>query len=876
MARIVLLDGYSLLFRGFFGMRALTTTDGTPTNALYSLALMSLAVLDRFKPDGVVCAFDAHVATFRHIELESYKAQRPETPDELKQQAPLARDLVKACGFQLLEEPGFEADDVIGTLAAMGKMAGHEIDIVTGDLDSLQLVDDAHGPVRIVTTVKGLTETVIYDEAAVMARYGLKPSQIPDFKGLKGDSSDNLPGIPGVGEKTASKLLIEYGSVEALFDSLASMKDEKLKAKIEPYRDQALQCKRLATIVCDVPLPGFEFLVDYQRRGADMEKLRALFERLEFRTLLRRFRGEPAPKQTQRNYEPPKEASAQASFEFDSSSVAGLPTGIVLIVKEPPGKADVATATPVGLAIAAQGESARYVAWDAVSDRERKLLADAAVPKATYDAKLLIGVLGRHGIDVAGVEFDVLLAAYLINSGRSGYPLEGIAADYLSREIAPDGFSGMADAVRGLAPVLRARMKQDSVETIHDEIELPLSRVLADLERVGVSIDPSWLGELGKQMESSLKEVDNEITNLAGEKFAIGSTKQLQYILFEKLGLPAGKKTKTGYSTDAEVLEGLAGQGFDIAAKILQWREISKLKSTYVDALPTLIDPRDGRVHTTLNQTVASTGRLSSSNPNLQNIPIRSEIGREIRKAFVAGPGHVLVAADYSQIELRLFAFMTRDPELVSTFMAGGDIHRRTGSIIFGVPESEVTTEQRRRAKTINFAVIYGMSAFRLAIELGVSQQVASEWRKRYFENYPGVKQYAEQTLEVAREKGYVQTLLGRRRYVPDINSRVFQFRQAAEREAVNMPVQGTAADIIKLAMLKVDAALREEGLVSKMILQVHDELLFECPLGEMDRLSALVSRAMSSAYPLGDIPLRADVKVGSNWSEMTELNARA
>ncbi len=930
MSQVLLLDGNSLLYRGFFAMRALNTTAGLPTNALYSLTLMTLATLDRFKPDAVVCTFDAPVATFRHLELESYKGTRQSPPDELKAQSPIARDLVKAFGFQLIEMGGYEADDVIGTLAERAKAMGHAVYIVTGDLDAVQLVDDEHGPVKVVTTIRGVTETVIYDEEAVKNRYGLTPAQIPDFKGLKGDTSDNLPGIPGIGDKTATKLLQEYGTVDNLVASLPTMADQKLKAKIEPYAAQAEQCKRLATIIRDVPLPEFEFQLDYQERGADIDSLKILFDQLEFRTLLKRFTGEGkasasgsgAPRQTARNYgadtalqtamalaEPDdavaasatepvaKETIAEAegivldtelpdSYEGDSPyaqaaaeiSAAGegslglsaLPA-VLLITQEAPEKADVMTATPLGLAIAeVSGEPSRFVAWDEIGEAERTLLADAAVPKITHNAKLMIGVLGRLGVEVRGIAFDTMLAAYLINSARSGYPLLGIIADFVGRDVAADDYPALADSLRALEPVLRARLRQDKLESLHDDMELPLAGIIAKLERAGVTIDPQWLGRLGVEMGDKVKELENEVYNLAGEKFGIGSTKQLQQILFEKMGLPPGKKTKTGYSTDADVLEALAEAGHEIAAKVIQWREVNKLKSTYVDALPALVSPLDGKVHTTLSQTVASTGRLSSSNPNLQNIPVRTEIGREIRKAFIAEPGCVLVSADYSQIELRIFAYITEDPELVRTFAADEDIHRRTASLIFDLPEAEVTSEQRRYAKTVNFAVIYGMSSFRLATEIGVTQVLAAEWRKKYFENYPGVKAFAKQTLEEGRQFGYVQTLLGRRRYVPDITSRVFAFRQAAEREAVNMPVQGTSADIIKLAMIRVDKALRDEGFQGSMVLQVHDELLFECPQEEAERLATMVRREMEAAYKLGDIRVRADAKQGHNWSEMT------
>ena len=524
-------------------------------------------------------------------------------------------------------------------------------------------------------------------------------------------------------------------------------------------------------------------------------------------------------------------------------------------------------------------DSAFYAAWADWGEALTPYLEDAARAKSVYDLKLAAGVLGRIGVALRGVTFDVLLAAYLLNAGRSGYPLADLAADNAGMELVADpehpqaGAMDEARAVQALEATLAPRLERDGLQR-----HLHRHRAAAgpDPRRHGAG------GGVRRRRPAARSEpeprarrwpsLEAEIFEMAGQKFSVGSTKQLQEVLFDKLKLPIGKKTKTGYSTGAEVLEDLAAKGHEIAGKIVQWREVSKLKSTYADALPALINPETGKVHTSLNQTVASTGRLSSSNPNLQNIPVRTEIGREIRKAFVASPGHVLVSADYSQIELRLFAHITKDPGLVEAFQTDADIHAQTARRIFEVPEDQpVTHDQRRQAKTINFAVIYGASPFRVAVELGITQVRAAELIKAYLALYPGVRAYLETVLEGAREKGYVQTLLGRRRYVPDINSRVFQFRQAAEREAANMPVQGTSADIIKLAMLRVDKALTESGLGAQMVLQVHDELLFECPADEVRPLADLVREAMQNAYPL-DVPLRAEVKSGHNWWEVTPV----
>ncbi len=557
------------------------------------------------------------------------------------------------------------------------------------------------------------------------------------------------------------------------------------------------------------------------------------------------------------------------------------PVGVQLHLTPPEGvKAAAMTlmnAELAGIAFGLPG-GAFYASWAEWGTALTPFLEDAARPKSVYDLKLVAGVLGRSGVILRGAAFDTLLAAYLLNAGRAGYPLVDVAADNAGIELVADpadplaGIMDEASAIGALEAALTPRLERDGLLSILNDIELPLASVIAGMEREGVSVNAQWLRQVGAMLGGQVASLEADIFALAGEKFSVGSTKQLQEVLFDKLKLPAGKKTKTGYSTGADVLEDLAAKGHDIARKVIQWREVAKLKSTYADALPALINPQTGKVHTSLNQTVTSTGRLSSSNPNLQNIPVRTEIGREIRKGFVAPPGSVLVSADYSQIELRLFAHITKDPGLVLAFNIDADIHAQTARRIFEVPEDQpVTNDQRRQAKTINFAVIYGASPFRVSAELGIDFARAAELIKAYLDLYPSVRAYLETVLEGAREKGYVQTLLGRRRYVPDINSRVFQFRQSAEREAANMPVQGTSADIIKLAMLRVASALTETDLGAHMVLQVHDELLFECPAGNVRELSKLVKDAMQNAYPL-DVPLKAEVKSGDNWWEVTPV----
>ena len=899
MPKLVILDGNSLLYRGFFAMRALSTSDRLPTNAVYSFILMLLTILEREKPDAIFAAFDPPVATFRHKELATYKATRLKMPDDLKPQRALARDAARAFRVPVVEVDGFEADDVCGTLAEIAKAQGYDVLIVTGDGDALQLVDDgspleSRGKVQAMITVKGVTDVVVYDEAAVLARYGLTPAQIPDLKGIKGDASDNLTGVPGIGEKGAVKLLKDFGTLEQILIHVDEL-PEKTKTALITHTDTALQCKRLATIVCDVPLPEwFTLTPDYQAVGPDFDAVRELFERLEFRTLLKRIpilereqraktiadsagAGEHAAPEIRTSTDSRQTITTIAELELLLTRLAEADAPVGLQLHTTPPKATLMGAELVGIALSLP-DAGFYAEWGTWGESLTPWLQDEKRAKSVYDLKFDAGVLGRLGVALNGVSFDALLAAYLLNAGRSSYPLADLAADSAGLELLPDPENPQAFvedeacAVQALEIALAPRLERDGLSAIFSTIELPLSPVIARMERTGVSLDAALLRTVSVSLAAQITALETEIYVVAGEKFSVGSTKQLQEVLFDKLKLPAGKKTKTGYSTGAEVLEDLASKGHEIARKVVQWREVSKLKSTYADALPVLVNPETGKIHTSLNQTVASTGRLSSTNPNLQNIPIRTEVGREIRKAFVASPGHVLVSADYSQIELRLFAHITKDPALVEAFRANADIHAQTARRIFEVPEDQpVTNDQRRQAKTINFAVIYGASAFRVAVELGIDQARAAALIKAYLDLYPGVRAYLETVLEGAREKGYVQTLLGRRRYVPDINSRVFQFRQTAEREAANMPVQGTSADIIKLAMLRVDKALTTSKSGARMVLQVHDELLFECPVDEVQLLAGMVREAMENAYPL-DVPLKVEVKTGHNWWEVTPV----
>lgn len=898
--KLVAIDGNSLLYRAFFAMKHLSTTEGQPTNAVYGFTMMLLRLLQEEKPDSIIVAFDAPAKTFRHAEYDGYKAQRKPAPDELRSQAPIARQMVEAFRIPMVEVPGFEADDIVGTVARQACEQGYETLIVTGDLDALQLVNDC---VKVMTTVKGVTDTFIYDIQAVIDRFGIRPDQMVDFKALKGDPSDNIPGVPGVGDKTAATLVKRFGSVESLLEHLDEIEQPKLRATLEQSVEQARMSKRLAQIVTDVP---FQYsLDDLKTREPDYDKLRELFRSLEFRTLLRRLpepeSGEPVEAR------PRAELGACGTLEnarelsalMDKLKSSGA---FAIRVHRTPGKPT--ESELIGISFSTGSGETAYVRISNSSDPQndaqsllidldeklyavdtaifKELFESSEIQKYGHDLKSDYEALKLRDIKLCGLNFDTMIGAYVLNSARSGYAVADVAFEQLGLELpqidkkAKDKDSqpsqetvvcAEAEAVWRLVPALREKLERDELIVLLEKIEMPLVPTLADVELRGVSIDTEYLRLLSVRLNDSIRELEHDIYQLAGHEFNIGSPKQLQTVLFEERQIPVGKKTKTGYSTDAETLEALAVI-HPIVAKILEWRELSKLKSTYADALPKLINPKTGKIHTSLNQAVTTTGRLSSSEPNLQNIPVRTQIGREIRKAFISTGGDLLVSADYSQIELRILAHVTDDFELVRAFEANEDIHIHTASTIFSVPEGEVDSDMRRIAKTVNFAVIYGMSDFGLARELGISNREAKYFIDRYFEKFPGVRRYTDETLEYAREKGYVTTLLGRRRYIPEIHSGNRNFRLFAERAAVNMPIQGAAADMMKLAMIAVDRALEEQGFRTQMVLQVHDELVFEVPPDELDRLVPLVKNLMETAYPLA-VPLLVEVKVGKNWAEM-------
>ncbi len=873
---LVIIDGHSLLYRGFYATRPLTTSDGRPTNAVYAFTNMLLSMLEQFQPDAIVAAFDAPAPTFRHEAFTEYKAHRRETPEEFRPQVEMTCRLLEAMGAATVSEEGFEADDLVGALARYAVEHGYDVLIFTGDRDQLQLINDH---VRVFAPIRGVSELQVFDADAVQQKYGLTPAQIVDFKALCGDPSDNIPGVPGVGEKTAVKLLQQFGSVEALLQNLDKVENEKLREALRTHTDQIRQNRMLATILDNAPLPLHE-IPRFELTPERIQALHRVLEDYEFRSILKRlpqliarFGQQATPTPVQSVYET---LTPEVARNPDEATLARLlegnaPVGMRLLGQL--NRLRDATVRSVVIAVAPD----RAVWLDLAGslflpEPLLRLLSDSQRTRIAWDLKTECLLLRGAGIEATPAQFDALLAAYLWQPSRSTYALDWLSEDLMNLRLPEDASlrpAAEACTLLQLQPRLREILEREETLSVLEQIEIPIAPILAEMEWHGVRIDAPYLQELSARLEVEINAVAQDIYTLAGEEFNIGSPKQLGAILFEKLGLPVVKKTKTGYSTDAEVLQTLAAE-HPIAALIVKHRELSKLRSTYAEALPKLINPLTGRIHTKLNQTVTATGRLSSSEPNLQNIPIRTEIGREIRRAFIADPNCLLLSLDYSQIELRILAHMSGDPMLLQAFEQGEDIHTATASILFGLPPEQIDKELRRRAKTVNYAVLYGMSDYGLSQELGIGVGEAKQIIEQYFQRFPQIKAFTQSILEEAREKGYVRTLLGRKRYMPELHSANRNERLAAERAAINMPFQGTAADIMKLAMIRVHRRLPKIEPKARMLLQVHDELLLESPDSreQVAEVARTVRAEMEQAYPLR-VPLTVEAKVGSNWRDM-------
>jgi DNA polymerase-1 len=897
---LLLIDGHALVYRAFFAMPALTNSRGELTNAAYGFTSMLLKAFTEHRPVYAIAAFDPPGPTFRHEEMAAYKAQRPPMPADLRPQVQWSRDVVAVLGIPEVEIPTFEADDVIGSLSVKAVAAGLDVIIVTGDIDMLQLVNPH---VRVLINRRGISDTVVYDVDAVRARFGFDPPLVVDYKALQGDASDNIPGVPGVGEKTAMNLIHEHGPLEAILEAVPGMKPGRLHANLAEHADQARLSKRMATIQCDLDVPLD--LAGARVGGYDQPAVHALFDRLEFRSLLPRL-GEALgygtapvtgpPGQGELSFDAAPETpvdvvvvESEAQFEEMVQSVGSAGRFALRTVTAGPPR----TGAPLGTAISPVGATRTW--WVPLAQHREaivSLLGDASLTVDGYDLKrecLAWGPALR-----AALGFDTMLGAYVDNPRARVLSLTGLAADLCGahldseEELLGSGrgrrqieeltaaelaayygrWVGLVEPVRA---VLSNQLVASGLLELHDELELPLVPILAEMERVGILLDRDALVAISAEMQARIGALEGEVHDRAGHPFNLGSTQQLATVLYDELGLAAGRKTKLGRSTDADSLEALREE-HPVVDLVLEWRQLTKLKSTYVDALPQLCDA-DGRVHTSFNQAVAATGRLSSADPNLQNVPIRTEWGQRIRRAFVAGPGRLLVSADYSQVELRVLAHVTSEERLIEAFARGEDIHRRTAAQVYGIDPAAVTRDMRRVAKVVNFGVVYGLSDFGLARDTGMSREEAGAFIRSYFESFPAVTRWLEQTRMHAREWGWVETFTGRRRHLPDIRAANRQMRMAAERMAVNMPIQGGAAEIMKKAMIDCDRALRESGSPAQVLLQVHDELVVEVPRDDVPALVPLVRGAMADAYPLV-VPLVVDVKIGDNWQEMTPVDA--
>ena len=888
--RLIVLDVASLLHRAYHAVpKHFATAAGEPTNAVFGFTTTLLRIVDLLAPTHAAAAFDLPGKTFRDDMFEDYKAGRPETDEALVVQFGRVRELLDVFGIPSYQLEGYEADDLLGTLAVQAERAGFEVFLVTGDRDAYQLVTPH---VRVLSSNPRTGDPVIHDAAAIRERWGVEPDQVVDFKGLVGDSSDNIPGVTGIGEKTASKLLQQFRDIDEIYARLDDVAPAA-RRRLDDQRDRAELSRELARIVTDLPVA---FDPDRTRLWqADAEATTALMQELQFRTLMDRLpfglaepaAGDGAP------------APAEVTPEIIDSPAAASELGERLLTTERAGLFPHLRNTRAGPELGGLG-----IAWDggsaylscASGDASllaslREWLASADHDKVVFDSKLLRRGLAGCGLDLDGVRLDLLLAAYLVDADATPQTIDDLAFRRLGQTLAPpmveapppntlatlspeeiaQPLAVRADACLRLASGLEQDLNANDLEHILRDVEMPLAAVLADIESRGVAIDVDALRELSQALQGEIETLAAAIHADAGGPFNINSPKQLGPVLFEQLGLPSGRRTKSGYSTASGVLEEII-DAHPVVRRVLDFRAITKLKSTYADALANLVVPETGRIHTSFNQAVAATGRLSSANPNLQNIPIRTERGREIRRAFVSGADDLaLLAIDYSQIELRVLAHASEDEAMCAAFQEGQDIHAATAARLYGVGIADVTSDMRRLAKTTNFGIVYGISAQGLAQRTEMTFEEAQAFIDTYFATYPGVKAYMDRTIAEAHDRGYVQTMLGRRRYLPGLKARAFHQRAATERVAINMPIQGAAADIIKIAMIQLDRELRRHALAARMLLQVHDELVLEVPRDELDAVVPLATASMTQAYPLR-VPVVVDARVGANWRDMEAL----
>ncbi|MDD5401957.1 MAG: DNA polymerase I [Dehalococcoidales bacterium] len=910
--KLVIFDGNALIHRAYHALPPLTDRSGEVVNAVYGFTSMLLKVLREIDPEYAAVAFDKKAPTFRHKLSDDYKANRPETPQDLAPQFDKVRQLVKAFNLPLFEMDGFEADDILGTLSTQAEKSGVEVVIVTGDADAMQLVRPG---VRVLYPKPGrqFSDTILYGEEEVEGKFGVKPNLVADYKALVGDVSDNIKGVPGIGPKIAVKLLKNYGGIEEIYRNIDQVEPERIRKLLVDNEETSRQSKVLAAIVTNMPVTLD--LEECRISQYDRSRVIDLFQQLAFSSLISKL---PRPELQDPDMELKAGAAAEDSAPVQCDyTVINTPellekllarlleAGSFAFDTETTGL-DLAKSPIVGLSYAVLPGEAYYipighVGWEQISQMEagevsnalKPVMEDGSVKKIAHNAKFDIQALASLGIEVSGLYFDTMMAAYLlgekalglkelafnrlgvemthlkelIGSGAKQINMSQVEVSVASRYACAD-----ADITLRLSKIFTEELEKQQLDSLFADVEMPLLPVLMGMEKAGILLDVNLLDELSHRLAKRLIELENSIYKDTGHRFNINSPRQLGQILFDELKLPGGRKTKSGYSTDAAVLDSLKGS-HPVVDRVIEFRTLAKLKTTYIDALPGMVNPATGRLHTSFNQTRTTTGRLSSSDPNLQNIPVRGELGREIRQAFIAPEGSVLLSGDYSQIDLRALAHLSGDPVLVETFKRNEDVHTATAMQLFGVSPAEVTPDMRRLAKTVNFGVIYGMSGYGLEQATELSRQEAEQFITTYFEKYPGVKKYLEETRELARSQGYVQTVLGRRRMIPEINSPNRNIREAAERMAINMPVQGTSADIVKVAMINLDREINSRQLKTRMLLQVHDELIFEVPETEIGVVSGLVRELMANAIKL-DIPVKVDLKAGTTWGDMEPLSA--
>ena len=881
--KLMIIDGSSLVHRAFYALPLLTTKGGVFTNGVYGFLTMLYRIRDQEQPDYICVAFDRKGPTIRHKEYSEYKGTRDKTPSELSQQFPILKEILQNLGIKTVDMEDYEADDIAGTLARIGEEKGMEVLLVTGDKDYLQLATERS---QVLITKKGISEMEGYDKARIVQDYGIDPKQFIDVKGLMGDKSDNIPGVPGIGEKTALKLVKEFGDMEGVYENIDSLSGKKLKENLIENKQIAFLSRRLGEIILNVPL---DFQVSDLLVGEENTlKLKEMYEDLEFRSLLGKLDLETIESQ-------------EELVEYGISIVNDL-NGIKKLAEDSRKSGEISfkilteeeyfIEKPLCLGIKPKGLASYLVYLDKLDkDHEavlKNIFEDEGIKKSGLDSKSDLLKTIQMGWDFKGLEFDASIAEYIINPSQSNLSINKLSEEYFS-EAGPDidGEIGKGkgkkmireleasfverymaftlEKIEKLEPVMMDIIHERKMDQLFKEIEMPLIEVLAYMEYYGVKVDKQELDVLGKEFDIEIKELLDQIYKLAGKEFNVNSPKQIGEVLFEDLGLPVIKKTKTGYSTNAEVLDELKGE-HEIVEKILRYRQLVKLQSTYIEGLKGMIDQNTGRIHTRFNQTVTSTGRISSTEPNLQNIPIRSEEGRLIRKAFIAQtPDYVFLDGDYSQIELRLLAHISSDPKMLDAFINNEDIHTKTAAEVFGYPKDEVTSELRYKAKAINFSIIYGISDFSLSKDIGISRKEARKYIDNYFENYTGVRSYMDDAVAKGKENGYVETLLKRRRYVPELASRNYNIRSFGERVAMNMPIQGSAADIIKMAMVNVFKVLKDKKLKSRLILTIHDELIIEAHRDEVQDVKQMMKETMENAIKL-QVPLRVDILEGDSW----------